>query len=406
MILGAEIGLLIYGLYVLVTGKYLLGKGRQIIGGKARFLGALCLLPIPTSFFASLILGFVYALLTDEIPNPWLGTVIELIILVLYVIVIYFLGKNFYNQQDAQQTQANEYQSDYGSYANLDSDQFGSDSYNSYSEETSDEYIASLGKQPSQNKILGMAPVEFTILGILVIGICVLGGVVGMDFLNHRAAAMVTVQPTATPVPTETPIPTNTPVVTSTPLPGWSQFKFANEKASIWLPSFYQGGDPVAYPEVVAMTIDTFLTDDFFVQDAKNMILDPDIAFFGFDTQPAEVIPFIYIVRETLPLYSEFRINGYLDTLLDQMDLDQNGTQLIERSITSLDHYDDVGVLTIQSLVPVNEAASIYVKTAIHIIKVDDDVWAIMFRIGGEEFDSYFPTIQNSVRSFYVEPQS
>ena len=44
MILGAEIGLFIYGLYALFAGKYSLGKGRTLEGNKARFLGFLCFL--------------------------------------------------------------------------------------------------------------------------------------------------------------------------------------------------------------------------------------------------------------------------------------------------------------------------------------------------------------------------
>jgi hypothetical protein len=172
------------------------------------------------------------------------------------------------------------------------------------------------------------------------------------------------------------------------------------------LPSSYQGGDTVAYPEVVAMTINTFISDEFFAQDAKNMIADPNIALFGFDTQPAEVIPFMFVVRETLPPYVEFRMKPYLDTMLDQMGIDEDGDQVTERYITSLDYYDDVGVLIIQNLVPIDETASMYVKLSIHTIKVGDEVWAIMFRTSGEEFDMYFPTIENSVRSFFVEPTS
>ena len=296
-----------------------------------------------------------------------------------------------------------EYQYDYGPFTNLDSDPFGSDTYTGFDEDPSDEYIASLGDQSSQTKILGMSPIEIAVVGVLVIAICVLGGFVGMNFLNTSADA-VAIQPTATLLPSATPPPTSTPFVKVTPLPGWSQFKFAEDKAEIWLPSSYQGGDTVAYPEIVAMTIDTFISDEFFAQDAKNMIADPNIALFGFDTQPAEVIPFMFVVREPLPPYVEFRMKSYLDTLLDQMGIDKDGGQVTERSITSLDYYDDVGVLVIQNLVPLDEAVSMYVKLSIHAIKVDDDVWGIMFRTSGEEFDAYFPTIENSVRSFYIEP--
>jgi hypothetical protein len=297
-----------------------------------------------------------------------------------------------------------EYQFDYGPFTNLDSDDFGSDSYSRYEENSSDENIASLGDQPPQKTILGMSPIEIAAIGILVLAICVLGGFVGLNYLNTRAASMVTVQPTATLAPSATPAPTLIQFAKSTPIPGWSQFMFADDKAEIWLPTSFQGGDTVAYPGIVAMTIDTFITDEFFAQDAKNMITDPNVALFGFDTQPADVIPFMFVVREPLAPYVEFRMNAYLDAKLEQMGVEKDGPQVIERYITSLDYYDDVGVLIIQNLIPIDETVSVYIKLSIHVIKVDDEVWAIMFHTGGDVFDAYFPTIENSVQSFYLEP--
>lgn len=57
MILGLEIGMLVYGLYVLYSGKFQLSKQRIVEGGRARLAGLFCVLPLPLAFAAAFLLG-------------------------------------------------------------------------------------------------------------------------------------------------------------------------------------------------------------------------------------------------------------------------------------------------------------------------------------------------------------
>jgi hypothetical protein len=301
-----------------------------------------------------------------------------------------------------------DYSYEYGPYTSYDNDPFESNPYTNPSSEADAAYMASLEEPAKGNDILGMSLLEIAILGVLVIAICALGGFVGLNFLNSSTApeAVAVVQPTATLVPTLAPTPTATPtaspVVKSTPIPGWSPFEFSEGKAEIWLPSSYQGGDTVAYPEIVAMTIDTFLSDEVFIADAKEMIADPNMVFFAFDTQPIEIIRFMSIYYEKIPTDVEVTMDAYLDMTLAQMQ--SEGLQVTDRYLTSLDYYDEVGVAIIENAVPLGEGISMNVKFSLHALRVGDGIWSIFFRTGKDEFDSYFSTIESSVRSFYIQP--
>ena len=105
MILGAEIGLLVYGIYTLITGKYSLGKGRFLEGGKARLLGGLCILPLPFAFGVGIILGVIFAIAGASIPM-WMSTLLEIGILVVVIVLISVLGKKYYNEQESARLDA------------------------------------------------------------------------------------------------------------------------------------------------------------------------------------------------------------------------------------------------------------------------------------------------------------
>jgi hypothetical protein len=99
MILGAELGLLIYGIYVLIKGQYSLGKGKKVIGRRARILGAVCLIPIPLSMIMGFVIGFLYseAVAGGQLKGVMAG--LEAGILICTVIVLVVLSKYFFNQQ-------------------------------------------------------------------------------------------------------------------------------------------------------------------------------------------------------------------------------------------------------------------------------------------------------------------
>lgn len=102
MILGAEIALLLYGLYAIFKGRFSIGKGRDVTGGRARVLGVICLTPWPLGFLEGFVIGFIYGVFADEPPNRVLIAGIEIAVIVIVVIVLSVLGRAFYGQQERE----------------------------------------------------------------------------------------------------------------------------------------------------------------------------------------------------------------------------------------------------------------------------------------------------------------
>ncbi len=112
MILGAEVALLIYGIWALIKASYSLGKDRKVTGNKARILGFISLMPLPLSFFIGIIAGVFIALINQSV-NPLIFTVIELIMVIVVVVIIYVLGNQFYKQQQEALQQKDFQQKDF-----------------------------------------------------------------------------------------------------------------------------------------------------------------------------------------------------------------------------------------------------------------------------------------------------
>lgn len=100
MILGAEIGLFIYGLIAIIRGIYSMGKGQKVIGPKARLLGALCMAPIPLSMMVGIVIGLTNpeGLASGELRGLIAG--IEITILVATFITVTLLAKKFIKEQE------------------------------------------------------------------------------------------------------------------------------------------------------------------------------------------------------------------------------------------------------------------------------------------------------------------
>lgn len=98
MILGAEIGMLIFGLVALVRGKLTLTKTRIVRGPMARVLGIVAMLPLPLSIGVGVLIGFAMAVQHRRfVPDEWHGTfaIVEGGIIVACLVVVYALGWSF-----------------------------------------------------------------------------------------------------------------------------------------------------------------------------------------------------------------------------------------------------------------------------------------------------------------------
>ena len=106
MILGLEIGLLVYGLYAFAAGKYSIGKGRTVVGTPARLLGMLLWLPLPLAFIARIVLGgLAFALTGTELPF-WIAACMEITLLISVVVAASVLSRRAYAQQSLAQMES------------------------------------------------------------------------------------------------------------------------------------------------------------------------------------------------------------------------------------------------------------------------------------------------------------
>ena len=100
MILGAEIALIVMGVYALITGKLLTSKKSQysIQGWPARVIGLICLLPIPLAFVTSVIVATIFLALGKPVDRDsffLVGAGIEIGVLILCVIVATILERTY-----------------------------------------------------------------------------------------------------------------------------------------------------------------------------------------------------------------------------------------------------------------------------------------------------------------------
>jgi hypothetical protein len=101
MILGAEIGVTIYGLMALIRGKFSMGKNREIVGLPARMLGLLCLATLPLVIGLGFVVGFAAAMNGKDLStaNPLQFIWIDIVVLVSIFLCVTLIGKWLYNNQ-------------------------------------------------------------------------------------------------------------------------------------------------------------------------------------------------------------------------------------------------------------------------------------------------------------------
>jgi hypothetical protein len=99
MIIGAELGLLIYGIIALIKGQFSMGKGKKVQGSSARVLGIISLLPMPLAAIAGFVIGFLNPDATAAGRMKWVIVGTEASILAGIVIVLILLANKFYRHQ-------------------------------------------------------------------------------------------------------------------------------------------------------------------------------------------------------------------------------------------------------------------------------------------------------------------
>src|SRR5262249_32488167 len=98
MIIGAEIALLLIGLYALITGRFqTTGGGKYVVQGwSARAIGAIGLLPIPLSLVASTLVAALFMAQGRAVTPEsffWVGTTIEGSIVVACALAMFVLSR-------------------------------------------------------------------------------------------------------------------------------------------------------------------------------------------------------------------------------------------------------------------------------------------------------------------------
>jgi len=247
-------------------------------------------------------------------------------------------------------------------------------------------------------EIFGMSIPEIAIFGGLLIAILIFGGFVALRLVNN-ARITNEILPTVEP---PTPTPSVTPFVKSTPIPGWNRFAFAEEKAEIWLPASFQGGDPVAYPEIIDLTIDVFIPDELHAEYAKKFIADSDITFFAFDGEPSVIWRSMDVTSESRAATKEFDMEEYLNLKIE--DFSDRDIRVTNQYLNDLDYYSDVGILIFEEYIEIVEGEIYLFKFYLFFIRIDDEIWNLTYQILREDAAGFQDTIYNSARSFYLQP--
>jgi hypothetical protein len=102
MILGIEIGLLIFGILALVRGTFSVGKEKKVTGWRARVLGLVCLTPFPVAITAGIVIGVMAALNGQGEPDYRVLAGVEVVIVVVICVTVLVLSKAFYAQQQRE----------------------------------------------------------------------------------------------------------------------------------------------------------------------------------------------------------------------------------------------------------------------------------------------------------------
>jgi hypothetical protein len=250
----------------------------------------------------------------------------------------------------------------------------------------------------SGQRYFGMTLAQIGILAALAIVACIVMGILVFMMLNS-APSMQQVQPTYTLQPSPTPFVTSTPWPTVTPIPDWDEYSFAENKAKIWLPYSYSGGDTSTMSGAIVEDIRVTFNDDAFANNIQELLATPEIIFFAFDTEFTNSARFMYVGTEALDPDKPLTMEDYLDMMMDNFK--DGSDRVVGRQVVQLDHYP-AGKLIVESKVPAGDVET-FVTVAIYLIEVDDTMWFITFRTGRDEFSSQQQIIETCANSFWVQ---
>jgi hypothetical protein len=260
-------------------------------------------------------------------------------------------------------------------------------------------------EEKPQRSFGGLSPVEIGVLVVLLVVICGLAGFIGKSIYDNAVASAETPTPSPTVVFTATvpPDATSTPWPTAASIPDWNKFEFAEGKASLWMPNGFQGGDPIAYPEIVMLTIETYSNDEVFIQSVDDLLSEnPEITFFVFDPEVIEWPRVATVSSEKLPSKWLSNKDAYLEDLAT--DMDEDGNRFIGKEYVVLDNFEAWRLIA-ELRVPIGDGGYYtYSKMVSYLIPVDDLLWTVTYSTGRDDFPKYWPIIKDSINTFYVQP--
>lgn len=96
-----QLGLFIVGVFAIIQGRFKVGSGREVLGSRARRLGLLCLLPVPTAILLAMILGIFLGAQGVAVgpQHYWPFFWVEVGPLIVTGFLLTWLGGRYYDQQ-------------------------------------------------------------------------------------------------------------------------------------------------------------------------------------------------------------------------------------------------------------------------------------------------------------------
>jgi hypothetical protein len=111
MIIGAEVAMLVLGVYILIKNKALPSKKAKYVvqGWPLRCIGMIFLLPIPLTTLAALVVGFLGAAMGKDVGDPsfyWMRTAIQGSIVAVCLLGAAIIGRVYRVRVDEPQAES------------------------------------------------------------------------------------------------------------------------------------------------------------------------------------------------------------------------------------------------------------------------------------------------------------